>query len=99
MGETTKSLVLCPDCGNQISPSAASCPQCGRPMTSASNDKAWRFKNAVRGFTISFAVGGLAAGGACRPDNAVQGMYVIVVALFFGAVGAGVGVAIGGLRR
>jgi zinc-ribbon domain len=26
-------LVKCPDCGNEISPSAPSCPHCGRPNT------------------------------------------------------------------
>lgn len=25
-------LVNCPDCGKQISPSAAACPNCGRPF-------------------------------------------------------------------
>jgi zinc-ribbon domain len=28
-------LEKCPDCGNEISPSAPSCPHCGRPKTAA----------------------------------------------------------------
>jgi hypothetical protein len=32
-------LAKCPDCGNEISPSAPSCPHCGRPKTAVAPTK------------------------------------------------------------
>lgn len=58
----TMALILCPECGRQISDQAITCPHCGRPMTQNAND--------MIGTTYSTSTGSSTATAATEPTSA-----------------------------
>ena len=52
-------LVKCPDCGNDISPSAPSCPHCGRPQSAAATAKQKVSREGLQGFGALVIIGAI----------------------------------------
>lgn len=102
MQQSTSTLIRCPDCGAQISPSAPTCLKCGRPMGDKPDQKAKVGRYALRGFVLAMAVGFLGSHASCEPRSFEEGKYFFfnfVIALFIGAVGGGIGAAVSGLKK
>jgi hypothetical protein len=55
-------LVKCPDCGNDISPSAPSCPHCGRPQSAAAAPKQKVSHEGLQGFGALVIIGAIVWG-------------------------------------
>ena len=71
-------------------------------MQDRPNEKAKVGRYALRGFVIATAVGFLGSHASCEPRSFEEGKYFffnLVIALFIGAVGGGVGVAVSGLKK
>ena len=70
-------LAKCPDCGKDVSTSAANCPQCGRPMAMFSSNAVQTRRKGGKYEGIGFLMI-LAGIGACFASGSVGAILIFV---------------------